>query len=239
VASGDFLDLYSKAIYGSRRDLTDTFDVARAKEAVNEAYLYVSATGDQWDWLEKEAQFTVQTGQDVYTYDAIASALSTTIDEIHTLTMDSETGGGWTLEAMSWPSLEAFTASTQDDEQTGEPRIFSKWSRRIRLFPTPDEAFTLGMFYRLQAVDMVDDTAVPLLPVAWRTRLLVPYACARLLRQEGGSESAVEGDRYMADFDKAFREGRTAMATAKSPTLRLASPGWSEEGSYLANGSGW
>lgn len=226
MASGDFQDLYSKAIYGSRRDTSDAFDVARAKEAINEAYTYVASTGDPWDWLEKEAQFTVQTGQDVYTYDSIASALATTIDEIHTLTMDSDSGGGWVLDSMSWTSLERISASTQDDEQFGEPLMFAKWSRRIRLFPAPDEAYTLGMFYRMQAQEMTNDSDVPLLPLAWRTRLLVPYACARLLRQEGGSEAAVEADRYMADFDRAFRDARNATAIAKNPTLRLTTPSW-------------
>ena len=60
MASGDFQDLYSKAIYGSRRDTSDSFDVARAKEAINEAYLAVSSSGDPWDWLEKEGQFIAQ-----------------------------------------------------------------------------------------------------------------------------------------------------------------------------------
>jgi len=238
MASGDFQDLYSKAIYGSRRDTSDAFDVARAKEAINEAYLYVASTGDPWDWLEKEAQFTVQVNQDVYTYDAIGAALSTAIDEIHTLTMDSDSGGGWVLDAMSWPSLERISASTQDDEQFGEPVLFSKWSRRIRLFPAPDEAYTLGMFYRIQVQDLVNGSDVPLLPLAWRTRLLVPYACARLLRQEGGSEAAVEADRYMADFEKAFRDARNATAVAKSPTMRLAAPNWNLD-DYSWRDPGW
>jgi len=227
MASGDFQDLYSKAIYGSRRDTSDSFDVARAKEAINEAYLYVSSSGDPWDWLEKEAQFNVTVGQDVYTYDAIEAALSTTIEEIHTLTMDSG-DGGWTLDSMSWPALERVSYSTQDDETTGEPIMYAKWDRRIRLFPAPDTAFTLGMFYRMRADEMSNDTDVPLLPMAWRTRLLVPFACARLLRIEGGSEAASEADRYMRDFDRAFLECRTATATAKYPSFRLTSPGWSE-----------
>ena len=184
MASGDFQDLYMKAMYGSRRDPNDTFDTARAKEAVNEAYVNVSATGDPWDWLEKEGQFVVQAGQDVYTYDSIGSALSTNIAEIHTLTMDSG-DGGWTLDSMSWPALERVSYSTQDDEQTGEPIMFSKWDRRIRLFPSPDEAYTIGMFYRIQAQEMVNDSDVPLLPLAWRTRLHVPDACARHHRHPG------------------------------------------------------
>ena len=232
MASGDFQDLYSKAIYGSRRDTSDTFDVARAKEAINEAYTYVASTGDPWDWLEKEAQFTVEAGQDVYTYDAIGAALSTQIDEIHTLTMDSDSGGGWVLDSMSWPALERISSSTQDDEQIGEPLMFAKWSRRIRLFPAPNQAYTLGMFYRLQAQEMTGDSDVPLLPLAWRTRLLVPYACARLLRQEGGADAASEASMYMADFEKAFREARTALATAKYPSFRLQSPSWHWGGEY-------
>lgn len=227
MASGDFQDLYSKAIYGSRRDVSDTFDVSRAKEAINEAYLAVASTGDPWEWLEKEGQFVVQVGQDVYTYDAIATALSTTIDEIHTLTMDSG-DGGWTLDSMSWPSLERVAYSTQDNEQNGEPIMFSKWDRRIRLFPCPDDAYVIGMFYRVQAEEMSANSDVPLLPLAWRTRLLVPYACARLLRQEGGSDAAVEADRYMNEYEKAFREARTALATAATPTFRVASPGWND-----------
>jgi len=225
MASGDFLDLYSKAIYGSRRDLTDTFDVARAKEAINEAYLSVSASGDPWQWKEKEGQFIVQSGQDVYSYDTISTALGTSVEEIHSLTMDSG-AGGWTLSSMSWPSLERISYSTQDNEQTGEPTMFSKWDNRIRLFPSPDNAYVIGIFYRAQAQEMSADTDVPLLPLAWRTRILVPYACARLLRQEGGSDAAVEADRYTNEYEKAFREMRTALATANTPTFRVTSPGW-------------
>lgn len=225
MASGDFQDLYSKAIYGSRRDVSDSFDVARAKEAINEAYLVTASTGDPWEWLEKEGQFVVQTGQDVYTYDSIASALSTQINEIHTLTMDSG-DGGWTLESMSWPALEAISYSTQDNEQYGAPVMFSKWDRRIRLYPSPDKPYVIGMYYRLNASEMVNDSDVPLIPLAWRTRLLVPYACARLLRQEGGADAAVEADRYTQEYEKAFRDARTALATANTPSFRVSSPGW-------------
>lgn len=227
MASGDFQDLYSKAIYGSRRDLSDSFDVARAKEAINEAYLAVASSGDPWDWLEKEGQFVVQVGSDVYSYDTIGAALGSDIEEIHTIEMDSG-DGGWTLDSMSWTSLERVAYSTQDNEQNGEPIMFSKWDRRIRLFPSPDSEYVLGVLYRIRASEMSSDIDTPLLPLAWRTRLLVPYACARLLRQEGGSDAAVEADRYTNEFDKAFRDARAALATAKTPTFRVASPGWND-----------
>jgi len=227
MASGDFQDLYSKAIYGSRRDTSDSFDVARAKEAINEAYLAVASSGDPWDWLEKEGQFVCEVGSDVYSYDTLGAALGNDIEEIHTIEMDSG-DGGWTLDSMSWTSLERVAYSTQDNEQNGEPIMFSKWDRRIRLFPSPDDTYVFGVFYKIRASEMSNDSDTPLLPLAWRTRLLVPYACARLLRQEGGSDAAVEADRYTNEFDRAFRDARTALATAKVPTFRVTSPGWND-----------
>ncbi len=228
MASGDFQDLYTKAIYGSRRDTSDSFDVARAKDAINEALLAVSFTGDPWSWLEREGEFTLQTGSDTYTYGTIGTALGTTVSEILSLVMDSG-DGGYRLESMSWDALENVAYSTQDDESAGEPIFWSDWDSKIRVFPKPDEAYTLGCFYRAYQSELSNDSDVPLLPLEWRTRLLVPYACARLLRQEGGAEAASEADRYWGEYQKAFNDCRTALATAKAPAMRLATPSWRDQ----------
>lgn len=228
MASGDFNDLYMKAIYGSRRDPSDTFDIARAKEAINEALLAVSYSGDPWNWLEKEGEFTLETGSDVYTYDTIGSALGTSVGDIWTLVMD-DAGGGYRLESMSWDALEDAAYSTQDREQAGQPIFWAAWDRRIRVFPVPETSYTLGCFYRAAQSELVNDSDTPLIPLQWRTRVLVPYACMRLLRQEGGGEAAAEADRYLAEYQKAFNECRTAMATAKGPALRLDTPVWRDQ----------
>jgi len=183
VASGDFADLYTKAIYGSRRDPSDSFDVARAKDAVNEALQAVSFTGDPWNWLEREGEITLQVGADVYSYATISTALGVTMAEILSLVMDN-----------------------QD--------------------PKPDEAYTLGVFDRAYQSELVNDSDTPLMPLEWRTRLVVPYACMRLLRQEGGGEAASEADRYAGEYQKAFNDCRAVCATMHSPEMRLASPSW-------------
>ena len=228
MASGDFADLYTKAIYGSRRDTSDSFDVARAKDAINEALQAVSFTGDPWNWLEREGEVTLQVGSDVYSYATLGTALGTTVSEIMSLVMDNE-DGGYRLESMSWDALENVTYGTQDDEQSGEPIFWADWDSKIRVYPKPDEAYVLGVFYRAYQSELSSDSDVPLMPLEWRTRLLVPYACSRLLRQEGGSEAASEADRYMGEYQRAFLECRNACATISSPAMRLATPAWRDQ----------
>jgi hypothetical protein len=228
MASGDFADLYTKAIYGSRRDTSDSFDVARAKDAINEALQAVSFTGDPWSWLEREGEVTLQVGADVYSYATLGTALGTTVSEIMSLVMDNE-DGGYRLESMSWDALENVTYGTQDDEQSGEPIFWADWDSKIRVYPKPDEAYVLGVFYRAYQSELSSDSDVPLMPLEWRTRLLVPYACSRLLRQEGGSEAASEADRYMGEYQRAFLECRNACATISSPAMRLATPAWRDQ----------
>lgn len=228
MASGDFADLYSKAIYGSRRDTTDSFDVARAKDAINEALQAVSFSGDPWNWLEREGEITLEVGSDVYTYATIGAALGTSVAEIMSLIMDNS-DGGYRLESMSWDALENVTYGTQDDEQTGEPIFWADWDSKIRVYPKPDEAYVLGVFYRAYQSELSADSDTPLMPLEWRTRLLVPYACARLLRQEGGAEAASEADRYWAEYQKAFNDCRAACATIKAPAMRLSSPAWRDQ----------
>lgn len=226
--SGTFEDLFTKACYAARRNSTDTFDLLRAKEAVNEALSACSFSGDPWNWLEKEGQFTVTAGSDTYTLDSIGTALGSPVSEIFDIVVDSNDAGG-RLQAMSWGALENISDSTQDNESQGIPAFFASWDRRVRLFPIPDVAYTLGVFYRAYQSELTANGDVPLMPIEWRTRLLVPYAAAVLLRQEGGSEAAGESDRYYSLYQSAVAQCRTALATAKSPAIALQSPRWSRD----------
>ena len=137
--------------------------------------------------------------------------------------------GGYRLESMSWDALENVTYGTQDDEQSGEPIFWADWDSKIRVYPKPDEAYVLGVFYRAYQSELSADSDTPLMPLEWRTRLLVPYACSRLLRQEGGGEAASEADRYMAEYQKAFNDCRAACATIRVPEMRLSSPAWRDQ----------
>lgn len=230
MASGDFLDLATRACYFAQFDPTDTSgDLARAKEEINAAYLSVCATGPRFDFLEQEGTWTTTAGAGVYTYSSIATAMSisgATIEEILYLTNDTD---GHFLESMSWPAMERGTWSTQDDEGQGTPTSWAKWNTRIRLYPTPDRVYTIGAFVRLAPNEMSADSDTPLIPLSFRHRLLVPFAAANLLRQEGGQDAHMDATRLQSQADEAYLAMRTAHASARHPTFSLCEPSWIDD----------
>ena len=228
MASGDFLDLAQRAARGARYDPGDTTDITRAKESVNTAYLASCQGGEQFDFLEQEGAWVVTGGSDVYAYSSIATAMSitgATIAEVLAIT-DDTANTGTVLRSMDWLSLERLTTSTQDDDPGGEPVWWAKWASRIRLYPNPDAGYTLGCLVRLVPAEMSGDTDTPLLPLEYRNSVIVPWAAADLLRQEGGGEAHNEAQLWQRQGDNAWQDMRTAHATARKPTFRLKSPEW-------------
>lgn len=228
MSSGQFLDMAQRAARGARYDPSDTTDLTRAKESVNTAYLAACEGGIQFDFLEQEGAWALTAGSDVYAYSSIATAMSltgATIAEIIAISVDTVNDGD-VLRSMDWLSLERLAISTQDGEQTGQPLWWAKWDSRIRLFPAPDIAYTLGCLVRLAPTEMSADTDTPLVPLAYRNSVIVPWATADLLRQEGGGEAHNEAQLWQRQGDNAWQNMRTAHATARPPTFRLKSPGW-------------
>ena len=230
MASGDYLDLAEMACRSAQLDPTDTTgDLVQGKAKVNEAYLSVCHDGNPWDFLEKEGQWTCVAGSEQYTYATIATGMSITgasIREIVTMTNDTT---GYLLRSMSWDQLEADSASTQESgEGTGAPDSWSKWGSQaapvVRLYPTPDAVYPLGPFCYLTPSELSANVDTPLMPLAWRHRVIVPYAAALLLEQEGGSEAAGFYDRLMARYERNYIQMRTALATAKRPTFNVVAP---------------
>lgn len=230
MASGDWLDLSEHACRAAQFDPSDTSgDLIQAKAKINEAYLSVCHDGNPWDFLDTEFQWTTTAGADAYTYSSIASAGSITgasIREIIHLINDTT---GVMMRSMDWFALESDTTSTQEtDEGTGSPDSWSKWggqgSPRIRVYPTPDAVYTLGALVSLTPAEMTSNTDTPLIPLAWRHRVLVPYAAALLLEQEGGAEAGTGYDRLMARHERNYQMMRTALATAKRPTFNVTAP---------------
>jgi hypothetical protein len=174
VASGDFLDLSEWAARRARFDVDNTDDMTLAKAAVNDAYMSTCATGDPFDFLQFEGVWTPTVDADRYTYADIASAVGltgATIAEIHALTNDTD---GFVIESSGWLALEYFSASTQDDSDANSWR-WGKWADQIRLWPTPDGTWDIGLFARMAPDTMTNDSDEPLIPLAWRRRLLVGY----------------------------------------------------------------
>lgn len=230
MASGDFLDLAERAARSAQFDPSDTSgDLARAKEAVNEAYLATCADGSDWDFLQKEGQWETVAGSDVYTYEDIVTAIGVTGASIREIVrMVNDTTGG-VLESFSWQQVEDGSYSTQEaGEGQGTPTTWTRWGNanapEIRLYPKPDAVYELGTFVYLVPEEMTDNTDVPLIPPAWRHRILVPYAAAILLEQEGGSEAGAEHDRRMSRYRDALQQMRVAHASAKAPTFNVVAP---------------
>jgi hypothetical protein len=231
LASGDFLDLSERAARMARFDTDVTYDMLRAKEAVNTAYLQSLATGVNYGFLQQEGTWTTTAGSDVYTYADIASAIGITgasIAEIMWLTNDSE---GSVLESSSWIDLERKALSSQDDDPDGEPVYWAKWASRIRLYPNPDEGYTLGTFMRLAPAEMTADGDTPVIPFEHRAPVIVSGAAAYLLRMEGGMEAHQEAQFHQRQFDDAVQTMRTAHGTAipGKPDFNLKGAGWDHD----------
>lgn len=229
MAFGDFLDLKEAALRSAQGDPSDTGDLTRGGDAINRAYLRVCGNGFPHDFLEQEGQWLSTGGSDTYTYGSIATAMGITgasIREIIALTDDST---GDLLTSLSWEQLEDMTASTQESgEGTGTPCYWAKWgagdTAEIRLYPNPDDAFTLGVFAYLKPAAMTADADEPLIPDSYRHSVLVSLAAAILLGEEGGAEAAADRDRHQADHREAVRDMHMAHSTAKRPTFNVVAP---------------
>lgn len=231
MASGEFLEIAQRAARAARYDPSNTTDLTRAKEAVNQAYLSSCASGIQYDFLEDECQWDTTAGSDKYSYTSIATAGSVTgaiIGEILSMVIDVQ-GESIPLESMDWIDLERLSNSTQDSDPGGTPVYWAKWGAEIRLYPNPDNAYTLGAFMRLVPSEMSADGDTPLIPLAHRHSVIVSAAAANLLRQEGGQEAHQEAVYYDRQHEQAMTSMRTAHATARLPTFRLKSSGWDRQ----------
>lgn len=232
MASGDLLDLAQAAVRAAQGDTTDTTgDLARGKAAVNEAVLQICSSGDPWSFLEKEGQWVVTASSDSYSFSSIATAISVTgatIREIVSLTPDSD--GGPPLLQMGWEELEIFANSTQDSyESEGPPVAWAWWGNNgaptLRLYPNPDEDDTFGTFCYLAPDEMDDDADFPIIPAAFRHAVIVPYAAAILLEQEGGADADGAAMRRMERYERNMIRMRNAYGTMRSSRFNVVAPG--------------
>jgi hypothetical protein len=195
---------------------------------VNDAQLSLLDSGDLWDFLETEGSFSTVAGTDTYTYTTIGSTTLVPANgvpgEILSI-MDDSVGGA--LTPLSWEALERAALSTQDPSQArGRPGYFAKWDSRIRLYPSPDAVYTMAWFGRQAVPLMTTGTDVPVLPLAWRHRILTPFAAAQLLRIESGYAAAYEASGLEAQSQQAVAAMRVARGSAKPPAMGVQSPGY-------------
>jgi hypothetical protein len=207
----------------ARRDPTDTTgDVARAKDALNDAYLSVLDGGELWDFLEAEGTFTATSATDLYSY----ATISATVAEVLALIDDTS---GNPLTPLSWEALERATSSTQFLATPAAPQYWAKWDSRVRLYPQPDTNYTISWFGRLAVAALANDTDVPVIPLSYRHRILTPLAAAQLLRMESGFQADYAASSYEAQAQQAIAQMRVAHGSAKRPNEGVISPGYGRD----------
>lgn len=236
-ASNQFLGVVQQVCYEANLRVWDQYDLSRAKAAVNQVYRSILDSDDEWDFLEREGQITLTASQDTYTVASIATALSVgKIRQIRYLVHDeSQYSGNGGLEGMSWQDLESLTRSTQDNESTGTPVAFAQWDGKIRVWPSPNVAYTLGIYYQLGTTELTSNSDTFLVPDEWLAEVVVPLAAARVLQQGMEPEKIQKASILEARGQLALKSFQEARGSAKWPTLRLESPRFSGDlpGSYV------
>ena len=227
MPSGDFNDMQVRACRLARYDETSATDLAYAADYLNEGYQSLAADDVPWLWLQFEGQVDLTANSDTYTYDSIATALGLDgIEEVRWIIND-DTGYG-PLHSMSWVELERLSASSQDGDAASEPTMWSRFndngSEKIRFYPKPRLAYTMGMHGIVKPGEMSANTDVPLIPFAWRHKMLTRYAVVQLLRQEGGGTAHHEADRFQAQWDRDYLVFRRTYAAFKRPMGNVMSP---------------
>lgn len=224
--STTFSTLYTAALRSAQLSVNNADEVAAAKAAVNEAHMLTCGDGTAWDFTEREGQWTTQAGSDTYTLAGLATALSITgasIREVVYLTDDTD--GGRPLPSMSWSQLEELAATSQSSTVDGAPCVWARWGDRLRLWPTPGGVYKIGSLVYLSAAALSGDSDTVLVPDAFAMAVLVPYAAAVLLEQEGGTEALSAANLLRSRHDDALRRMRMAHGAARQPSFNVVSPG--------------
>jgi len=231
---GTFLDLQQRVCFETDQPPWIAYNRERAKDALNQVYRSILDTPDDWDFLEREGQIQLQSGQGTYNISQLASALGVPgIRQILKVVNDSISNSS-PLEPMSWADLESLTKSTQDGETNDVPAAFSIWDDKIRFWPAPAEAYKLGLYYVMGVSNMSADSDVPVIPGQWVNEVLVPLAAARVLYQSSDANAVQKGQMLEARGQSALKLLRESRAAAKFPELRLQAPRFSADlpGSY-------
>lgn len=233
-SSGTFKDLYQRVCYEAGQPPWIAYNIERAKDALNSVYRSILDTPDPWDFLEREGQIQLSSGQDTYTISSIATALGVpSVRQLLNVVNDSVSNSS-PLEPMGWADLESLTKSTQDGETADVPAAFALWDGRIRFWPAPDADYRLGIYYIAGVASLSADSDVPLVPAEWIHEVLVPLASARVLQQSKDGNDVNKANVLEGRGNNALTRMRDARAASKQPTLRLQSPRFSSDlpGSY-------
>lgn len=218
---GSLLDLAQQACAAAGRRASNAEDIEDAKQIINRGLLMVVNNGEEWDFQMSEESLSIVAGTDEYAL----SAIGTGMDRIESVVFDSaDVPEDRPLEKVSWLELERAFLSTQVGQENGVPIMFAYYSGNIRFAPTPDRAITARVRGRLSQAQLVDDADLPTMPLKWSIPVLVPYAAARLLRQDGGAQGRLMAAEYEGEHREALEAMTRAEARGFGLGIRLRGP---------------
>lgn len=195
----------------TRRDVTFASDVVDAKAAVNEALAVICDDGTEWTFLEAQGTFNTVAAQAAYTYTAIATGLGGGITINTVLALRQTTGPP--LYGVDYTDFERIRGL--NTVLTGAPETWTKTGdTQVILYPTPTAIAAITAFVQIAPPALAADGDIPILPAAWHRRMLIPYACWRLLQEESG-DAIFEAQSLWSEFEsdqQAFRQAYGSQA---------------------------
>jgi len=218
LPAGDFQDLYTQALYASQRDPGNPYDVERAKEAVNSAWLHLAQLGIQWGWLTTQGDFTVRQGVESYSFDEIAVACGVSgVTEVLQLSFNGDKGTPFGHYA-GWEDF--YGVKSLDPQLPPEtPHLWTVvGANSVQVFPVPDRDYDATVLALLRPENLDADSDEPVVPFGWRYKLIVEPAAAVLLRQDGGEIGLADAQAHEAEYKTALQEAAGTQAQAGPQT---------------------
>jgi hypothetical protein len=164
---------------------------------VREGSKRVERAEKRWPFYEAEYTFATVSGTEDYD---IEGTFGTALSEITSIVTPEHGPIRWIGRDV------ADTHFPLGSDATGEPVAFSEWAGTLRLYPTPDAAYTLQVRGYRESSDWVADGAggVPDLPGDLHN-CIAQWALARAYAQQDDPEMAQLFERQFADELNFFR----------------------------------
>lgn len=58
-------------------------------------------------------------------------------------------------------------AEITDEETDGTPTQYARYNNKLYLYPTPDQIYTLEIYYKQELTDLAADADIPVIPTSW------------------------------------------------------------------------
>jgi hypothetical protein len=130
---------------------------------------------------------------------------------------------------MDWLSQERVSHVTQDGDTKSTPLTFAVFGTQVRFYPWPDKTYLIGCFYQQGSAALSADGDTPIIPLAWRHKILVPYAASRLWEQHSGADALGHAKYYMDQYDRNMMLFKEQYSAAQFPQIGLDSPTWNSD----------